>query len=75
MANKIFIIIIGVGLIFIGAHFIGQPTLEDFRFGVINLGENHKYIGGILVVVGVFVLFGILKSSMKGKKKSKGQIS
>lgn len=73
MENKIFIIIIGVGLIFIGVHFIGQPTLEDFRFGVINLGVNHNYIGGGLVFVGVFVLFGIIKNSMKGARKSKNQ--
>ena len=69
MANTVFFVIVGFGLIVLGVHFIGQPTLSDLRFGVINTGEHHVLIGCALVVVGAVVLFFVLKSVLKRSRE------
>lgn len=71
MFNTFFLVVVGLGLAVLGFHFISQPVLSDFRFGVVNAGEYHALVGSVLVVAGVVILFFLLK---RGRRRSREQV-
>lgn len=67
MMNKIFLLIIGLSFSVMGYNFFLSPIYKSTRFGDINIGEYHEYVGVVFLIFGILILIIALNQLRNNK--------
>ena len=59
-SNNLLISIVGLCLFFIGLSISLSQRIHTYKYGYLNFGEYHFYIGSSLMVFGVVLLYMFL---------------
>ena len=69
MFERFMIMIIGLSLIIGGIHTFFFRTFNSLKYGLVDMGPFHPIIGVIFVVIGLILIFAIVKNILKRKKE------
>ena len=71
MLEKISIFIARIMLILVGIGIFSYRVFNTLKFGLVNMGEYHRVIGVIFVIVGLFFIYNVTKIIIRDRKKGR----